>query len=139
VLGIIPKRLLFTMLKNTDFLGSMESTPYNFRHYNMTKFSLFVKGRQYPNKGLSMDMSRKKSSVLAYNTLYEVSGIHHSNAGLQITHDIFIQVYFILLFDLTPNGAASEGHVSNPGNGVVGMECKFAQPLPESITCLLYL
>jgi hypothetical protein len=32
VLGRIPKRLLFTMLKNTDFLGSIDSNPYDFRH-----------------------------------------------------------------------------------------------------------
>jgi hypothetical protein len=51
VLGRIPKRLLFTMLKNTDFLGSMDSNPYNFSHYNMTNFSLFVNGKQYPNEG----------------------------------------------------------------------------------------
>jgi hypothetical protein len=86
-----------------------------------------------------MDMSHEKSSVLAYNTLFELSGIHHSNAGLQITHDMFINGCFILLFDLTPDIAASEGHVSYPDNGVVRIECKFAQPLPEPITCLLYL
>jgi hypothetical protein len=32
VLGKIKKRLLFTMLENTDFLGSMNSNPYNIRH-----------------------------------------------------------------------------------------------------------
>jgi hypothetical protein len=69
VLGIIPERLLFTMLKNTDFLGSIDSNPYNFRHYNMSNFSLFVNGKQYPNEGLSMDMNHEKSSFLAYNTL----------------------------------------------------------------------
>jgi hypothetical protein len=49
--GRIPKRLLFTMLKNTDFLGSMDTNPYNFRHYNVTNFSLFVNGKQYPING----------------------------------------------------------------------------------------
>ena len=28
VLGPIPKRLIFTMVKNTDFLGTMDSNPY---------------------------------------------------------------------------------------------------------------
>jgi hypothetical protein len=127
------------MMKNTDFLGSMDSNPYNFRHYDMTNFSLFVNGKQYPNEGLSMDMSHEKSSVLAYNTLFEGSGIHHSNAGLQITHDMYINGYLMLFFDLTPDRAASEGHVSPADNGVVRIECKFARPLPEPITCLLYL
>jgi hypothetical protein len=86
-----------------------------------------------------MDMSHEKSSVLAYNTLFEGSGIHHSNAGLQITHDMYINGYFMLLFDLTPDRGASEGQVSHPDNGVVRIECKFALPLPEPVTCLLYL
>jgi hypothetical protein len=124
VLGRIPKLLLFTMSKKRDFLCSMDSNPYNFRHYDMTNFSLFVNGKQYPNEGLSMDMSHEKSSVLAYNTLFEGSGIHHSNAALQITHDMYISGYFMLLFDLTPDRAASEGHVSPPENGVVRIECK---------------
>jgi hypothetical protein len=40
----------------------------------MISFSLFVNGKQYPNEGLSMDMTDEKSSVLAYNTLFEGSG-----------------------------------------------------------------
>jgi len=27
-----PKRLIFTMVKNTDFLGNMETNPFYFRH-----------------------------------------------------------------------------------------------------------
>jgi len=44
VLGKLPKRLLFTMVKNTDFLGSRDSNPYN-RHYDLTNFALYVNGR----------------------------------------------------------------------------------------------
>jgi hypothetical protein len=34
VLGTVPKHFVFTMLKNTDYLGSMDSNPYNFRRYD---------------------------------------------------------------------------------------------------------
>jgi hypothetical protein len=34
VLGTVRKRLVFMMLQNTDYLGSMDSNPYNFRHYD---------------------------------------------------------------------------------------------------------
>jgi hypothetical protein len=36
VLGPLPKRLLFTMVQNTEFLGSINSNPYLFRHYDIT-------------------------------------------------------------------------------------------------------
>ena len=35
VLGVLPKSLLFTMVKNTDFLGTAYSNPFKFRHYDL--------------------------------------------------------------------------------------------------------
>ena len=40
VLGLLPKRLLFAMIKNTDFNGSVDTNPYKFRHYGIIEFSL---------------------------------------------------------------------------------------------------
>ena len=62
VLGAVPKRLIFTMLRNTDFLGSRNSNPYNFRHYDLTSFTMYVNGKQIPSESLSLDMSHEKTS-----------------------------------------------------------------------------
>ena len=86
-----------------------------------------------------MNMGHEKTSVLAYNTLFERSGIRHSNSGLQITHDMFKAGYFLLLFDLTPDRDASEGHFSLPDQDNIRLELKFDKPLPDAVTCLLYL
>jgi len=88
VLGPLPKRLLFTMVKNSDVLGSVTTNPYNFRHYDLSSFALNVNGKQIPTEGLSLGMDHDKTSVMGYRTLFEGSGIHHSNSGLQITHDM---------------------------------------------------
>jgi hypothetical protein len=76
---------------------------------------------------------------MAYRTLFEGSGIHHSNTGLQIAPETYINGCFVLLFDLTPDRAASDSHTSHPDNGNIRIELKFAKPLPDAITCLLYL
>jgi len=52
---------------------------------------------------------------------------------------MYIAGYFMLLFDLTPNRGASEGHRSNPNNSNNKRELKFSKSLPGAITCLLYL
>ena len=127
------------MVKNADFIGSLDTNPFNFRHYDLSHFTLFYNGRPIPSEGLPMNMGHEKTSVLAYNTLFEGSGIRHSNAGLQVTHDMFKAGYFMLLFDLTPDRAASEGHVSLPTQGNIRLELKFDKPLPDAVTCLLYL
>ena len=79
MLGTIPKRLLFTKIKNADFAGSLDTNPYKFRHYDTSDFSLYVNGKRVPSEGLSQDMDHEKTSVTGYRTMFEGSGIHHSN------------------------------------------------------------
>ena len=97
VLGPIPKRLLLTMVKNSDLNGSLDSNPFNLKHYDINHFTLFVSGKQVPNEGLTLGMDHEKTSVMGYNSLFEGSGIYHSNAGLQITHDMYINGFFVTL------------------------------------------
>ena len=47
--------------------------------------------------------------------------------------------FFILLFVLTRDRGASEGHTSHPENGNIRIELKFNKTLPEAMTCLLYV
>jgi hypothetical protein len=139
VLGTLPKRFLFTLVKNKDFLGSLDTNPFNFRHYDIRDFALYVNGTEITSEGLHIDTGREKTTVVGYRTLFEASGIRHSNTGLQITHDKYIAGHFLLLFDLTPDHGASECHSSHQESGHIRIEAKFAKPLPEAVTCLLYL
>jgi hypothetical protein len=113
--------------------------PYKFRHYEMSVFSLYVNGKRVPSEDLTVDMDHEKTSVMGDRTLFEGSGIHLSISGVQIKHDIYINNFFMLIFDLTPDRRASEANTSLPDNDNIRIEMLFSKPLPESITCLLYL
>jgi len=76
------------VVKSTYFIDLLYSNPYKFQHYDVSVFSLFVKGKQFPNEILTLGMDHEKTPVMSYRTLFEASGIHDSNTGLQITHDI---------------------------------------------------
>jgi len=52
---------------------------------------------------------------------------------------MYINGYFIILFDLTPDLGASEGHTSHPEQGSIRVVLKFNKPLHEAITCQRYL
>jgi hypothetical protein len=60
VLGSLPKSLLFTLIKNKDFLGSMDTNPFQFHHYDISYFSLYVNSKQIPSGGLYLDTVREK-------------------------------------------------------------------------------
>jgi hypothetical protein len=66
-----------------------------------------VNGKRVPNQGLTLDMEHEKTSVMCFRTLFDGSGIHHSNSGPQITHNMYINGYFMLLFYLIPDRVAS--------------------------------
>jgi len=84
-------------------------------------------------------MDHEKTSVMYYRTLFEACGIHHANTGLQIPHNLYINGYFMLVFDFTPARVASESHTSQPEKGSIRIELKFNKPLPEAIKYLLYI
>jgi hypothetical protein len=60
VLGTLPKRMLFTLVKNSDFRSSLDSNPYNFRHYGIRDFALYVNGTQIPREGCVLILGVKK-------------------------------------------------------------------------------
>ena len=119
VLGILPKRLLVTMVKNTDFLGSRDSNPYNFRHYDLTSFTLYLNGGQIPSESLSLDMTHEKTSVRGYATLFDGIGIHHSNSGLQITHDMYINGFFMSVRSYAGSGSVGRSRLTPTISGSI--------------------
>jgi hypothetical protein len=85
----------------------MDTNPYFFRHFDLTNFALYVNGKQIPSGGLSLHTRHNKTTLMAHKTLFEESGKHHYNTGLQITPETYINGCFVLLLDLTPDRAAS--------------------------------
>jgi hypothetical protein len=65
-------------------------------------------------------------------------GIHHGNTGIQITVAQIMKGPFMLIFDLTPDGCASDVHTRLPDNGNIRIELKFDEALTEALTILLY-
>jgi hypothetical protein len=136
--GPIPERLLVALVKNSSFVGSASSNPFEFKHYDMTEFVLYVNGVQYPAEPLKMNCSTPFGATKAYETLFSSTGIHDGDRGHMITPEMFTNGYFILGFDLTPDREADEEHISLTRQGTVRIEARFKKELPEAVTCILY-
>jgi len=65
VIGRIPKRLLFTLIANTGFLGTINKNQLNFQHFGLRTFVMYVNGRQIPSERLNIDPGYEKSTVMA--------------------------------------------------------------------------
>jgi len=120
------------MIENMDLMFSLDTNPYYFRHFYHIHFTLFFNGRPILSKGFPLDMGHEKTSFSTYNTLFEGSGIRHSNSRLQVTHRMFIAGYLILMFGLKTGRSASEGQISFPEQGNIRLELQLDNPLPEA-------
>jgi hypothetical protein len=129
--------MLFTLVKNKDFLGTLDTNPFNFRNYDIRHFALYVNGNPIPSEGLHIDTGREKTTVMGCRMLFEASGIRYLNTGLEIIH-MYITGYFMLLFDLTTDHGAA-GHTSHPDSGHIRIEAQFKKALSDAVTCLFYL
>jgi hypothetical protein len=129
--------LLIAFVKNSAFVGSACTNPFEFKHYDVTQLVLYVNGVQYPADPLKMNCSSPFGVTRAYETLFSSTGIHHDDRGHMITQEMFTKGYFILGFDLTPDREADE-HISLTRQGNVRIETRFKNALPEAVTCILY-
>ena len=91
VLGILLKRLLFTIIRNVDFTGTADINPHIFSHFGLNYFEMYVNGRQVHSEGLSLNTADVNTCTMAYQTLFRGLGIHHGNTGIQITPTQFMK------------------------------------------------
>jgi len=137
-LGQLPKRIIIGMVTNTAFNGDFKKNPFNFQHFNMNFFSLYVDGEQVPAKPLQPDF-KQHQYIREYHSLFEGTGIHFKDAGNEITRAEYPHGYCLLAFDLTPDMSALDtSHWNIVRNGNLRIEMSFSDALTETVNCIVY-
>ena len=138
VLGQLPKRLIITMVKNTDFLGTMSSNPYNFRHYDVTHFAMYITLKQVPPKAWHLIWAVKRQPNGIQNPIWRIghSSFEHgtSDKACQVYKRVF---HASVWLDARPCCLRKPYIGSRVCRHT--FEMKFGKPLPEPLVCLLYL
>lgn len=134
--GVLPSRILFTMVDNLAYTGTKTLNPFNFQHFNMTDFSLLVNGTPYPMQPLRMNFE-EDMYCKAYQTLFTGVGIHFDDRGHEITYEDFKNGHFILAYDLNPD-YHSQGCLSLLDQGSIRIEAQFSKSFERSITVIIY-
>lgn len=139
VIGQLPTSLIFLMVDNDAYTGAKEKDPFNFKHNDITSYSLYVNGTPVPNETIVTDFTGGNQFSRAYASIYSATGILHTSQGNLISLEQFKNGCFIIASDLTPDlsGIDSSSSLLNQGN--IRIEARFGKPLPSTITCLVFL
>ncbi|XP_063931846.1 uncharacterized protein LOC135143835 [Zophobas morio] len=131
----LPKRVIIGFVTNKAFNGHYKFNPFNFQHFNMNFFALYVDGNQLPSKPLQPDFGAdNKLFVNMYHTLFSGTGIHFLNEGNGISRQRYDGGSTLIAFDLTPDLLASSTSHWNLVKSVnLRIEVGFKEALNETV------
>jgi hypothetical protein len=132
--GFMPNRVVLGFLKNSDYDGSLNSNPFNFRTYGVKQLTLKVSSRAVVySAGIKMDYETNRY-LEAYSTLFQ----NIQEVPNDITYSEYNQGYTLYAFDLSPDMCNGD-HFNELNDGNLELEVIFNESHKEAITILFYL
>lgn len=139
--GTLPRLLHVAFVKNLAVLGDLTKNPYNFEHFKLNHICLFIDGAQIPKSPVKFDFEKSLTLREFYN-LHQAKGGIETDAILNIDRDNFEHGLTIFSFNLSADLSESfgrSGYCNLIKRGNMTIQLRFAAPLTETITCLVFL
>ncbi len=139
IIGQLPTSLIFLMVDNDAYNGNKTKNPFEFKHYNLSSFALFVNGTPIPNEMINVNMKNGSQHARAYATIFSATGIANTPHGNLISFDDYKTDSFLIAHDLTPDLSGIDSMSSLTHQGNIRVEARFDKALTSTITCLIFL
>ena len=124
--GKVPDQLVVGMVSSEAYSGSYKKSPWNFQHFNLTSAGFYVDGKSVPSSPIETNFE-SGDVVQGYGSLLNL------RQDLGITLAEYQKGYTLLAYNLK-SGLITHG----PQKGSTRLELKFARPLPEAVTVIVY-
>ena len=131
-----PNKLVIALIDSRAFNGHYESSPFEFKHYDINSFALFADAQQIPAKAFKPDFEND-IYARAYYSLFTCSGSAWQNNSNGIKYKEYAKGFTMFCFDLSPS--MTDGDMVEPlKTGSIRLEISFAKPLPNPVHILTY-
>ncbi|KAL3102612.1 hypothetical protein niasHS_000315 [Heterodera schachtii] len=125
----IPRRVTMGLVANTDYVGTLLRSPFNFQPFNVREISIVANGRSYPQAPYDLDYPNRKY-VRPFNDMNEAVGFANSSESNGITFAQYGRTHCIYVFNLTNSGDDQAALFDLIKNGTTAVSIKFNQPVP---------
>ena len=136
--GVMPRRVVFGLVRHTAASGIYEKNPFNFEHFNIKSLNLSVAGHNAPYRSdLEMNFE-KKNYIRGYSTLFTNLPKSVYLTGNDITYGDYPHGNCLFVFNCSPD--LCDGDHFNPINrGELKLAIKFAKAVEENLAAIFYL
>ena len=133
--SLIPKCIIFGMMRNDAYNGNLGRNPFNFQPFDLNAFRLTVNGDEMPYSGIDLIGGKK---IDGYNTLFSGSGDRNCGHGIDIDKKEWEQGYGLFRLDTTPAGSGHPDHLIPNRSGNVSLYLKFGTETPAVVNLIVY-
>lgn len=136
--GHLPRRLLIGFLETEAFNGASKKNPFNFKHFDVKKISLFKDGMEFPRPPIICDMTDKKYTEAYYHLL----STFHANEtpfAMDISETDLENGFFFAAWEFSPDqmGGDLPAMLINEGTNI-HLTVEFGTNLPSPVSMIVY-
>jgi hypothetical protein len=137
-LGQLPIRVVVAFVNHDSFNGDFKTNPFEFPHLDLNFIVLYANGKSVTGKPLTPDFEDNRF-MDAYQSIFLGLDNAWKNYSHGITPAKYKQDTALYVFDLTPDSCSNDtSHVNLVTTGVLRLEAKFKNPLPNAVNLICY-
>lgn len=122
----VPTKHIVGLVSSEAYSGSYKKNPFNFRHYDCNSVGFYVDGQSYPSHPIQPNFEADQ-----YTDCYRT--LTYFRNDINIARYEYKKGYCLYVLDIDPYYS-----FNTKRRGHCRLELKFAKPLPESVTILVY-
>lgn len=131
--GLIPYRVIISVLPSINYLGSLGKNPFIFNNNGVSFINLCVNGEPV-HTPLELDYANDFYAS-AYDQLFRGLEVDNEDLGLDITLEQFKESCCFYVYNIAD---CREGYIP-PRHGSVSLELKFKSAITEAMTVMAYI
>jgi hypothetical protein len=133
--GVIPTTAIVAIVASEAYSGNLKRNPFAFANWDLSSIGMFVQGRPVPSHPMQLNYD-KGNYIEAYVSMFTGTGKYGTNAGNYIEREQFPEGYAIYVLDIEGKEGSTEHSYLKRGH--TRLELRFAKPLPEPVTVIVY-
>ena len=131
--GEVPNQVVIGLVDSDAYMGNYTKNPFRFKTYDCNFIGFYVDGKSMPAEPLTPNY-KDGNYLSAYMTLFRDKYL--KNFGNDITRTEYGHGYCLYVFDICQNSC--DRFTQRAMKGHTRLEVKFARPLPEAVTLIVY-
>ena len=133
----LPSYLVFGLVDNDAFDGSVSKNPYNFKHFDLKEFYLLVNGNSVPTQPVKLDITSMDYHHTYVNEFLDKLKLKNSNDNIGISADDWIKGNFFWIADLNVDKCCNF-HEHNSKGGTIHLKLQTKTALPKTTRLIVY-